>query len=197
MKLTDPTEPDCIPVWQWWDQNGACPSSQCVWSCDASSWRVYCSLTCKLLSYMNMVLIDMQFATLILLAISPAACYDGRVLLCAGDELPTLQRLAVRLTAAVSSAGASERAWSAYGFIHSRKRNKLTKERAEDLVYVFTNLRLAKKFSEPHKFAEWVQEWAPLMRRSWYHMRRFRVSLRSRVYSIDLGISCKHFNDSV
>ena len=25
MKLTDPTKPDCIPVWQWWDQNGVCP----------------------------------------------------------------------------------------------------------------------------------------------------------------------------
>lgn len=101
-----------------------------------------------------------SLATLIPLAISPSSCHNGTVLLCAGDELPTLQRLAVRLTAAVSSAGASERSWSAYGFIHSRKRNKLTKERAEDLVYVFTNLRLAKKFSEPHKFAEWVQEWA-------------------------------------
>lgn len=57
-----------------------------------------------------------------------------------------------------SSAGACERNWSSYDFIHSKKRNKLTPQRANDLVFVFTNLRLMAKFKEPEKFAEWVEE---------------------------------------
>ena len=60
--------------------------------------------------------------------------------------------------ALVSSAGACERNWSTYDFIHNKKRNRLHPDRANDLVYVFTNSRLIQKFKEPEKFAEWVQE---------------------------------------
>jgi len=35
-----------------------------------------------------------------------------------------------------------ERNWSTYSFIHSLKRNRLNPRRAEDLVFVHTNLRL-------------------------------------------------------
>jgi hypothetical protein len=58
----------------------------------------------------------------------------------------------------ISSAGACERNWSTYDFIHCKKRNRLTPERANDLVFVFTNLQLAAKFRQPEKFAEWVTE---------------------------------------
>lgn len=58
-----------------------------------------------------------------------------------------------------SSAG--ERNWSAYDFIHCKKRNKLTPERANDLFFVFSNLRLMKKFKDPKKFADWVSEIEP------------------------------------
>ena len=57
-----------------------------------------------------------------------------------------------------SSAGACERNWSSYEFIHFEKRNKLSPERANDLVFVFSNLRLMSRFNQPEKFAEWVQE---------------------------------------
>ena len=58
----------------------------------------------------------------------------------------------------VSSAGACEGNWSSYDFIHCKKRNKLTPERANDLVYIFNNLQLVGKIFEPEKFAEWVSE---------------------------------------
>ena len=66
--------------------------------------------------------------------------------------------MAKRVTALVSSAGACERNWSTYDFIHSKKRNRLHPDRANDLVYVFTNLRLIQGFKAPKKFPEWVGE---------------------------------------
>jgi hypothetical protein len=38
------------------------------------------------------------------------------------------------------------------------RRNRLHPDRANDLVFVFTNSRLNQKFKEPENFAEWVQE---------------------------------------
>jgi hypothetical protein len=68
-----------------------------------------------------------------------------------------LARIAQRVTALVPSAGACERNWSTYDSIHSKKRNRLHPDRANDLVSVFTSSRLIQKFKEPEKFAEWVQ----------------------------------------
>lgn len=76
----------------------------------------------------------------------------------AGFEVPTLAAIAQRVTALVSSAGACERAWSAYDYVHNRKRNRLQASRANDLVFVFTNARLIQKFGQPEKFPEWVTE---------------------------------------
>ena len=47
------------------------------------------------------------------------------------------------------------RNWSAYDFVHSKKRNRLGPDRARDLVYVFTNMRLQKKVQKSEAFAEW------------------------------------------
>ncbi|KAG6504275.1 hypothetical protein ZIOFF_036606 [Zingiber officinale] len=57
-----------------------------------------------------------------------------------GASAPTLQSLALELLVQPSSF--CERNWSTYSFIHSLKRNKITPQRAEDLVYVHYNLRL-------------------------------------------------------
>ena len=62
-----------------------------------------------------------------------------------GGEYPELQKVAIRVTAMVSSAGACERIWSAFDFVHSKKRNRLDTDRAQDLVYVFTNKRLQRR----------------------------------------------------
>ena len=59
-----------------------------------------------------------------------------------GTGTPELQRLAIRVLSQVSSASACERNWSTYGFIHSMKRNRLGHKKADDLVYVHSNLRL-------------------------------------------------------
>jgi len=49
--------------------------------------------------------------------------------------------------------------WSAYDFIHNRRRNRLTAARARDLVYVFTNGRLVDKISSSEEgFVGWDEE---------------------------------------
>ncbi|KAG6482863.1 hypothetical protein ZIOFF_059502 [Zingiber officinale] len=65
-----------------------------------------------------------------------------------GASTPTLQSLALKLLGHPSSS-CCERNWSTYNFIHSLKRNKITPQRAEDLVYVHYNLRLLSRRS-PH-----------------------------------------------
>lgn len=74
-----------------------------------------------------------------------------------GGDFTELQKVAVRVLAMVSGAGACERNWSAYDFVHSKKRNRLDPDRAEDLVYVFTNMRLHKKAQKSEAFADWNQ----------------------------------------
>ena len=52
-----------------------------------------------------------------------------------------LQSIALKLLGRPCSSSCCERNLSTYNFIHSMKRNKLTPQRAEDLVYVHNNLR--------------------------------------------------------
>ncbi|KAG6527898.1 hypothetical protein ZIOFF_010032 [Zingiber officinale] len=59
-----------------------------------------------------------------------------------GACTPTLQSLALKLLRQPSSSSSCERNWSTYSCIHSLKRNKITTQRAEDLVYVHYNLCL-------------------------------------------------------
>ncbi|KAL8488654.1 hypothetical protein ACS0TY_024813 [Phlomoides rotata] len=55
---------------------------------------------------------------------------------------PHLRSIVVRLLGQVSFPCYYERNWSTYSFIHSTKRNHITPEHGEDLVYVHSNLRL-------------------------------------------------------
>ena len=59
-----------------------------------------------------------------------------------GSLFPTLQTLALKLLGQPCSSSCAERNWSTYKFIHSLKRNKMAPARIEDLVYVYSNLRL-------------------------------------------------------
>ncbi|XLR22794.1 hypothetical protein S83_050694 [Arachis hypogaea] len=59
-----------------------------------------------------------------------------------GGKVKFLQPIDVRLLGQPSSSSCCERNWSIYSFIHSLKRNKLKPKRAENLVFVHTNLRL-------------------------------------------------------
>jgi len=75
-----------------------------------------------------------------------------------GSRAPELQSLAIQVLSQVSSASACERAWSAYAFIHDKKRNRLTASRASKLVWVFSNLRLVKSMQSldcKEQFPEW------------------------------------------
>ncbi|XP_020247901.1 uncharacterized protein LOC109825460 [Asparagus officinalis] len=71
-----------------------------------------------------------------------------------GASAPKLQALAIKLLGQPCSSSCCERNWSTYDFIHSLKRNKLTPTRAEDFVYVHTNLRLLSRNSEEYMEGE-------------------------------------------
>jgi hypothetical protein len=58
-----------------------------------------------------------------------------------GQDTPLLMNLAMKLLNQPTSSSCCERNWSTYNFIHSVKRNALTPTRAEDLVFVLSNLR--------------------------------------------------------
>ena len=64
-----------------------------------------------------------------------------------GSPAPVLQSLALKLLGQPCSSSCCERNWSTYSFIHSMKRNKMTPQRAEDLVFVHNNLRLLSRRS--------------------------------------------------
>ncbi len=75
-----------------------------------------------------------------------------------GATTPLLQKLAIKVLSRGVSACACERNWSTYDFIHSKRRN-LRPGRANDLVYVFSNLRLAKRIQDLD-YQEVVLDWS-------------------------------------
>jgi hypothetical protein len=62
-----------------------------------------------------------------------------------GSECPEPQSVAQKVLSQISCASVCERNWSTYDFIHSKKRNRLRPDRVNDLVEVFSNLRLINK----------------------------------------------------
>ncbi|KAL4626242.1 hypothetical protein ACB092_05G082000 [Castanea dentata] len=87
---------------------------------------------------------------------SPAALADRWVLQLLvwgqyhGTAFPTLQTLALKLLGQPCSSSCAEGNWSTYKFIHSLKRNKMARARADDLVYVHYNLRLLSRRNEEY-----------------------------------------------
>ncbi|XP_061347130.1 uncharacterized protein LOC133292709 [Gastrolobium bilobum] len=71
-----------------------------------------------------------------------------------GCSAPLLKKLALKLTAQPSSSSCAERNWSTYSFVHSMKRNKMDPKRAEDLVYIHSNLRLLSRKSPKYNEGE-------------------------------------------
>lgn len=74
-----------------------------------------------------------------------------------GSLYPDLQRVAVRVTAQVVSATACERAWSAFGYVHTASRNRMAAAKAADMTTVYWNLRLRDQLSESneHQYFAW------------------------------------------
>jgi hypothetical protein len=64
-----------------------------------------------------------------------------------GRGAPELRRIAIRVCSIVPVASASERNWSIFSYIHSKSRNRLYNNRVEQLVFVYSNLRLLRKLT--------------------------------------------------
>ncbi|GLJ46567.1 hypothetical protein SUGI_0981350 [Cryptomeria japonica] len=62
-----------------------------------------------------------------------------------GATTPNLQKLAIRILSQPCSASGCERNWSVFENIHTKKHNRLTQQRLNDLVYVRYNIRLHEK----------------------------------------------------
>ena len=77
---------------------------------------------------------------------------------------PDLSELCVLALAITPTTGAAERSWSAHGFIHNLKRNALSHDIVEKLVYLFWNLKIKHYWhgfeaeeDEPEPFEEQAQ----------------------------------------
>ncbi|XP_039803889.1 uncharacterized protein LOC120667988 [Panicum virgatum] len=63
-----------------------------------------------------------------------------------GGGAPDLQRMAIRILSLTSSSSGCERNWSTFEQHHTKRRNKLTTERLNSLVYIqFNNKLMSKK----------------------------------------------------
>ena len=71
-----------------------------------------------------------------------------------GTSAPMLQSITLKLLRQSCSSSCCERNWNTHNFIHSMKRNKLTPQRSEDLVYVHNNLRLLSRRSPNYNEGE-------------------------------------------
>ncbi|KAI3877771.1 hypothetical protein MKX03_019211 [Papaver bracteatum] len=65
-----------------------------------------------------------------------------------GDSTPELQRLVVRILIATCSASGCERNWSIFEQVHTKRRNRLSQQRLNALVYVKYNLQLNERFTK-------------------------------------------------
>ena len=64
-------------------------------------------------------------------------------------DWPLLQSLVLRVFSIAASSAASQRNFSAFGFVHSKLRNRLAPEKAKKLVYIKTNtLQMANQLHE-------------------------------------------------
>jgi hypothetical protein len=82
-------------------------------------------------------------------AVSPMTWWTNH-----GQSAPMLMSLAMKLLSQPASSSCCERNWSTYSFVHSLQRNALTPERAEDLVFVHSNLRHLSRRTDAYKTGE-------------------------------------------
>ncbi|XLR11642.1 hypothetical protein S83_039580, partial [Arachis hypogaea] len=85
-----------------------------------------------------------------------------------GDEHPELQKFAIRVLSLTCSSSGCERNWSAFEMVHTKRRNRLKTSTMNDVVFVMTNSRLARKkpsrntadysFEDLDSDEEWIVE---------------------------------------
>ncbi|KAM0843137.1 hypothetical protein ACQ4PT_057901 [Festuca glaucescens] len=62
-----------------------------------------------------------------------------------GTEVPKLQKMVMRILSLTSSSSGCERNWSIYEMNHTKRRNRLTTDRLNNMVYVQFNTRMMSK----------------------------------------------------
>ncbi|CAN1127439.1 hypothetical protein LINPERHAP2_LOCUS4046 [Linum perenne] len=62
-----------------------------------------------------------------------------------GDDVPELQKFAIRILSLTCSASGCERNWSVFERVHSKKRNCLLQKKMNDIVYVMYNSKLLRR----------------------------------------------------
>ncbi|KAK9070786.1 hypothetical protein SSX86_011188 [Deinandra increscens subsp. villosa] len=63
-----------------------------------------------------------------------------------GDDTPKLKEFAMKILGLTCSASACERNWCMFKQVHTKRRNRLTAKRMNDLVYIMYNKKLKHKF---------------------------------------------------
>ena len=81
---------------------------------------------------------DFQLAWKTIDKVDPIAWWKGNF----GISAPELCKVAVRVLSIPSSSAASEHNWSAFSYIHEKKRNRLINKRVFKLVYIYSNYKL-------------------------------------------------------
>jgi hypothetical protein len=82
--------------------------------------------------------------------INPIAWWKGNFMQLASQ----LTKLAIRVLSIPSSSAVSERNWSAFSYIHDKKRNRLMANRVLKLVYIYNNYKLTLPCKESLDIAE-------------------------------------------
>ncbi|CAN1170216.1 hypothetical protein LINPERHAP2_LOCUS28863 [Linum perenne] len=62
-----------------------------------------------------------------------------------GDDVPELQKFAIRILSLTCSASGCERNWSVFERVHFKKRNRLLQKKMNDIVYVMYNSKLLRR----------------------------------------------------
>ena len=65
-----------------------------------------------------------------------------------GASTPNLKKLAIRVFSQGTSASSCERNWSTFSLIHTKRRNRLSSNHVQKLVFLHTNLRILKRIKE-------------------------------------------------
>lgn len=83
-----------------------------------------------------------------------------------GNEAPELQAIAIRVLSQVASSGASERNWSDFDYIYTKRRNRMTPSLVTDLVYLYSNMKMIRSRERNTKKRTYedalpVWEWIP------------------------------------
>jgi len=66
----------------------------------------------------------------------------------------------MKITSLSATASGCEQNWSSFGYVHSDSRNRLSTKHATDLVWLYSNLRLAKgtqALEQQQQAQPWVQ----------------------------------------